>query len=432
MLRNILLAIGIIAVVFSVLIFSGKISVGGKKNKAMGDVMMWGTVPETKIAPILQEFNPQAQTYAVRYRYIAEKEFDQKLLEALASGTGPDMILAPYQTILSQTKRIYPYPITSLGEKSFKDRFVDGASIFFTPYGALALPVSIDPMVLMYNRSMLSKNGYSYPPVSWDELAPMAERITKRERNQFIESAISLGTPNTPYAKDIIMTLVMQLGQSPVIPSYDTVNNELRFYVTANTALTTNPSIQPLSTVSRFFASFGDPGQVIYSWNDSLGSARDRFVAERLAMYIGYAGELKEIRGENPKGEFEMTILPQTKGYSTFVTGMRMYGIAVLRSSKNMNTAFSVQSQFSDVGVSPALAAAIGGVPALRSFSGNPSLDETVAKSMLVARGWYDIRQAESSFYTSTLISDIINYRQGVVEAVGVFVNRLQDLYDKR
>jgi hypothetical protein len=149
-------------------------------------------------------------------------------------------------------------------------------------------------------------------------------------------------------------------------------------------------------------------------------------------MYIGYAGDLFLFKSRNPRGEFEMTTLPQTKGYNTFSTGMRMYGIAVLRTSTNPTTAFTVQSQFSGGEISPKIAALVGGVTALRSFASTPGLDQVMARSMLVARGWYDSYQADSTLYTSTMISDIINYRYGVVDAVSIYVSRLRDLYTRK
>src|SRR5512133_864204 len=102
MLRNILLGVGVFAALLSVLIFSGKIPLGGSKDKATGEVMIWGTLPEVQMNKVIQEFNPKAKTYRVTYREVSESAFSQTLLEALANGTGPDLIMAPHQMLLSQ------------------------------------------------------------------------------------------------------------------------------------------------------------------------------------------------------------------------------------------------------------------------------------------------------------------------------------------
>lgn len=429
MLRNILLGLGLFAALFAMLIFSGKIDIGGKKDTPQGEVVLWGTFPESPMNAIVQEFNPQAKTYRVVYKEVGENVFTQKLLEALANGNGPDLIMAPYQIILSQSSRVYPFPITNLGEKQFKDTYVNGASVFFSPYGALALPVSIEPMVLFYNRTLFSKHTIINPPAYWDELTAVVPSLTlKNNRGQFIESGIALGAPNTPYAKDIIMAIVGQLGQVPALQQYNAMG-EPYISVIANEPVMEGGDVHPLSSAVHYFTQFADPTQNTYSWNQYLGNADELFVAEKLAMYIGYSGELETLRARNPRAEIEMTGFPQSKGYNSFVTGMRMYGIATLKTSKNPSAAFNVEAQFAGGGISPSLAALVGGVPAFRNYAATPGLSSVVASGMLVARGWQDSFSNQSTAYIMNMISDILNNRQGVTDAVTTFVSRLQDLY---
>lgn len=429
MLRNILLGLGVFAALFSVLIFSGKIPIGKSSEQAKGEVTIWGTVPETAMNPIVQNFNSQSRTYRVLYRELREENFNQTLLEALASGTGPDMILAPHQIIISQTNRLYAFPIASLSEKAYKDMYVDGASIFFTPQGATALPVSIDPLVLFYNRTLFSKHGIINPPQYWDEVLNITPTLTVRnQKGGFDESAIALGAPNTPYVKDILMATVKELGQSPVLKQYR--GDGVPFFtVTANTPALAGGEVYPLATAARFFTQFADPTKSSYTWNQFSGDADDLFVAEKLAMYIGYASELPVLRARNPKADIDMSYFPQTKGYNTFTTGGRMYGLATLSSSKNPVTAFTVQGQFAGVGISPAIASSLGTVPALRSYAATPGLAEVIGRSMLVASPWYDLFPAQSSQLASSMLADIVNGRLGPSDAASSFVSRLQDLY---
>jgi ABC-type glycerol-3-phosphate transport system substrate-binding protein len=430
MLRNILLGVGLFAFLLSVLIFSGKLPIGNQAQKARGEVQLWGTFPEVQMNAVIQEFNPKAKDYAVRYTYVPEANFNQRLLEALANGTGPDMIMADYKTILSNESRIQPYPAASFPEKLFKDTYVDGAGVLFTQAGALALPVSIEPMVLFYNRTLFSKHGLPNPPSYWDEVTEMVPALTLMNGSSIVEAGIALGTPDVSYMKDITMAVISQLGQAPVtrVPA---ANGQFYIDVTANTPVQEGGEVLPLTTVNRFFTQFADPGQKTYSWKEGLGNPVEAFVAEKLAMYIGYSGEYATLRARNPRGEFEMTTLPQTRGYNTFSTGMRMYSIATLKSSKNAFASFTVQSQFAGAGVSPALASQVGAVPALRSYAGTQGLNPVIARSMLVARGWYDKYPNETNTYAQAMISDIINQRYGVADASALFVNRLRDLYTR-
>lgn len=425
-LRYILLALGIFAAVAAVVLFANPDILKKGGTGAKGDVIMWGTLPDQEMNAILQVFNPQAKTYAIRYSYVPEAVFEQKLLEALASNTGPDLILARHQTILSQAERIMPF---SVPEKTFKDKYVDGASIFYTGAGALALPVSIDPLVLFYNRTLFSKHGIVNPPNTWDEVSSLTPTLTIMEGSRFLESSIALGTPDVPYMKDITMAVVRQLGQVPVIrvPTQDGAY----FNVTANVPVNEKSEIYPLAAASGFLTQFGDSGQKSFSWNGSLGKADDTFVGEKLAMYIGYAGELSTLRARNPRVDIGMSFFPQTKGYTTFETSMRMYAVATLKSSKNPVTALTAELQLSDAGVSPSIAGITGARSALRTEALTQGLDPVVAKSILVAKGWYDSHEKESTGHFSSMLYDIINYRSGVSDASSVFIGRLRDLYSQ-
>jgi ABC-type glycerol-3-phosphate transport system substrate-binding protein len=377
----------------------------------------------------VQQYNPKVKTYAVRYTYIPESSFEQTLVEAIANGQGPDAIIAPHQIILSQADRIYPFQTQ---EKAFRDLFVDGASLFIVPNGALALPVTIEPMVLFYNRSLLSKHGVLNPPSTWDEVAALVPTLTVRQGGQFLESAIALGTPSVSYSKDILMAMVTQLGQTPVVRATNQAG-ESYMSVQANEPIGEKGDVFPLTAATRFYTQFGDPGQTNFTWPQSqTNDPADLFVAEKLAMYIGYSGEYQKLKTRNPRGDFLMTTFPQTKGYNTFSTGMRMYAIATLKSAKNPNAAFATQVQFSGLEYAPALAQITGGVPTVRAYAATPSLDPVIARSMLVAKGWYDKNWKESNNYAATMISDVINYRYGVTDAVALFVSRLRDLYAKK
>lgn len=426
-LRNIILGLGIFAAIASVFIFAYPST---KKDTVKGEVFLWGTIPETNMNQAIVAFNTQAKTYTIRYQYVPADEFNQRLLEALASGAGPDAIIAPYQLVLSQATRIQPFPVASLPEKTYKDMFVDGASVLFTPEGALGLPVTADPMVLFYNRSLLSKHAIVNPPTTWDEVTAVAPILTVTQNNRIVESGIALGTPEIPNAKDIIMAIVAQLGQAPIV-RVPQQGGQSYFSVQVNEPVTEGSDVRPLSTVNTFYTQFGDSAKSTYVWNSSLGNAVDVFVGEKLAMYIGYSGEYATLRARNPRADFGMAILPQARGQNTFVTGLDMYAIATLKSSKNMSAALTVQSQFAGTGVSPEIARIIGAPSALRSYATTQGIDPVVARSILVARGWYDNHPKESDLYIATMISDIINYRYGVNDAANMFVGRMRDMYSK-
>jgi len=168
--------------VFGILVFSGAIPLG--KNVApgsLGTVVLWGTVKSGTMAPILEEFNNANPTFVVKYVEKSAESLDQDLLEALAEGTGPDMFFLPDDLAFHYANKIFTIPYGSYPLATFKNNFAGAGEVFLTGKGILAFPLSIDPLMMYYNRSMLDAGGIVYPPATWDDLVSLAPKLTKRD-----------------------------------------------------------------------------------------------------------------------------------------------------------------------------------------------------------------------------------------------------------
>ncbi|NJO89569.1 MAG: extracellular solute-binding protein [Chloroflexia bacterium] len=76
---------------------------------------------------------------------------------------------------------IYETPYTSYPEKSFRDSFIEGAEVFLGKEGIVAFPIVVDPLVMYFNKNMLTNEGLSIPPANWDELLGLNNKLTKKE-----------------------------------------------------------------------------------------------------------------------------------------------------------------------------------------------------------------------------------------------------------
>src|SRR3989344_5047632 len=142
--------------VFGILVFSGAVPIGNnKKAGGLGTVVLWGTAKNSVIASLLEEFNNANPTFIVKYEQKSADSFDQDLLEALAGGTGPDMFFLPSNLAFHYANKIFTIPYQSYPLASFKNNFAGAGEVFLTSKGILAFPLSIDPLVMYYNRSML-------------------------------------------------------------------------------------------------------------------------------------------------------------------------------------------------------------------------------------------------------------------------------------
>ena len=115
------------------------------------------------MAPLIEEFNVTNPTFVLKYVQKSADTLDQDLLEALASGVGPDLILLADNLAFRYANRLFAIPYTSYSLATFKSNFSGAGEVFLTGRGVLAFPITVDPLVMYYNRSILDANSVIYP-----------------------------------------------------------------------------------------------------------------------------------------------------------------------------------------------------------------------------------------------------------------------------
>lgn len=401
----IILVLFIIGAVFGVLVFSGAIPINDKsKALGLGTVVLWGTVKSEMISPLLDEFNAANPTFSVRYVQKQSESFGQDLLEALASGQGPDMFFLPENLAFSYKNKIFTIPYQNYPQATFKSNFIGASEVFTTSAGILAFPVAVDPMVMYYNRSILDANNIVKPPVYWDEFASLVPTLTQKDdTNKITKSTIALGQfGNINYAKDILATMFMQ-ADNPIIYEKDGT-----FYSSLDQANTK----YGLGKVLQFYTDFSNPIKDVYSWNRSLPTSRDAFSAENLAFYFGYASEFKSLVNKNPNQNFMVAPMPQLRGSTFKLTNGHVMGIAISSASKNFNTALTAASLMAVSDFASKFGPTLGMVPVRRDlFTKVPadSYSPIFYSSALFARGWLDPSSSDTNDIFRGMIEKVIS-----------------------
>ncbi len=394
--------------IFGVLVFSGAIPLGGGNQEGSGGtVVLWGTVKVATMAPLLEEFNTLNPNFLLKYVEKSAETFDQDLLEALASDTGPDLFFLPSEMAYNYDNKIFAIPYQSYPVTTFKNNFSGAGDVFLTSRGILAFPLSVDPLVMYYNQSELDANGVIYPPTTWEDLVALVPKLTKKdESNRIIKSAVALGHfSNITHAKDILAALFMQTGNKIVAEkqgifssTLDTKASDQRFEI---------PSIL------EFYTSFADPNKTVYSWNRSFPNSNEAFSQQSSAFYFGFASELVPLINKNPNQSFGVAPFPQIKNSNTKLTGARVLGVAVLSSSKNFNTAFTAASVLATGSFATKFAGATGVVPARRDLLlSKPTTDAyspIFYDSALYARGWLDPSSKGSSDIFRRMVESVLS-----------------------
>lgn len=334
--QTILLIIFGVGAVFAVMVFAGYIPTPSKNKafKGSGTVVIWGTIQDPAFIGYINDVSEGIPDFKIRYVPKNSDTYESELIESFADGTAPDLFLVDNSTISRFSQQISPIAYTVMPQKTFLDSYAPAFSLFLSKNGILAYPFLIDPMVLYYNKTLLTNEGVSTPPVYWDEFNSLTEKLTKRDpTGAFIQSTISLGRfENNSNAKDIISLLLLQVG-NPIITT-----DKDGYYVST---LGTHKTAQGLSlpAATTFFTDFASPDKFVYSWNKSLPEANSAFLTERVVFYIGFSNELFKLQSKNPNLSLSLAEIPQPRGFKTKKTYAHLTGIAMSRSSKNQGTA---------------------------------------------------------------------------------------------
>lgn len=422
--------------IFAFLAFSCKLPTPNCEQRSSGptgQLMMWGPVPRDKVEPLILEFNNFSRTYTLSYEEIPKDRFNSILVNELANGRGPDLILADYQTILMQRERVYPYPYESFSQNDFRNAYVNGANVFLADNGILALPISIEPLMLFSNRTIFAKHGVASVPSTWEEVLQSIPqlRVWNEKTRALSEYAIALGASNNVlYMKDILSSLVKMLGRDIV-----TIQGGVPV-ISANTPIDENSVIFPLREALRLYAQFSDSTRnTTYTWNPQVPyTSLDAFASERLAMFLGFSGDKAVLLEKNPRLDFTVAELPQATGYPTRATAMRLYGVAVLKRTPTnlLPAALAAVNHFGGAVWGTRLAEALGGVSPLRgAIANNRTIEEPLRRSVLVASGWYDIYADQSTQIIASNIDALITGRKEATSAADDIVNMLNGIYNR-
>ena len=257
-------------------------------------VTVWGDVASRDFSlflntPVLN----QDQTINTSYVEKSAETLETEFTEALAQGVGPDLIIITNDKLWKNQPKLTAIPYKNISERDFKATFVEESELFLSENGIYALPLSIDPLVLYYNRDLLSSAGEAQPIHYWDEIYKAAANLSKRDAaGNLVSSVMALGEArNIPHAKDIFALLLMQAGT----PITGFTGGELRSQISLNF----NLPILPAASALDFYTQFSNPTKVYYSWNRSLIDAQTHFTSGDSAYYLGFASELRALKNKN-------------------------------------------------------------------------------------------------------------------------------------
>jgi len=398
-------SIAIAVFVTVILILKG---IGGDKVQS-ATLEFWGVFDDrSAYDKVINDFQNQNQGIKVLYRQFSYEDYEKGLIDALAAGTGPDIIMIHNTWLPKHGDKLKTLPATISGQKQplltiqdYKANFVDVAFDDFVFNNQIyGLPLYVDTLALFYNKDTFNSVGITRPPQDWEEFNNDVETITRLDGSgQITQSAAAVGTArNINRSTDILSALMIQTG----VRMTDTDNRSASFASSFN-------SIPVGEQALRYYTDFANPSVRTYTWNDVQHYSVDAFTEGKTAMMFNYSHEVEVLKNKSSRLNFGIAPMPQVS--STNIKNYANYwGAGVSVGSKYPNEAWKFITYLtSKEGAQSYLSATLR--PSARrdliELQRNDLELGVFAVQALSARSWYQIDNTAIETIFADMIDDV-------------------------
>ncbi len=281
--------------------------------------------------PLIAKYKEVSPSITINYSKKNIVSYEQDLVNALATGRGPDIFSIHNTWLPKHEDKLAPANETMISAKRFSELFVDVASQDFIDGGKVyALPLTVDTLALFYNKDLFNSAGLATIPQTWTEFNSAVEKLTRRDnKNNILQSGAALGTAkNINRSTDILMALMLQSGAKMM-------DDNREFAVFDQSVSVQGGDFNPGRQALIFYTNFASPGLKIYAWNQYQNYSIDAFVEGKTAMMLNYNYQLPLIKARAAHLEMGVALLPQISKTSKKVTFANYWAQAVGRGSKN-------------------------------------------------------------------------------------------------
>jgi len=290
---------------------------------------------EDAFSDIIKDYEVTHPNIKINYRKFRNEEYESELLNAFAEDRGPDIFSIPQSWLRNYQAKIEPMPtqltmaysqlegtikkeqVVTLKTsptpslRQLKDLFADTvADDVVLRQQVYGLPLSLESLIMFYNKDILNQAGISQVPADWKSFQDASAKITKIDKdNNIILSGAAMGTgANVENSFDILSLLMMQNGATMATPL-----GLPTFFTSLKGAKQSEGE-----TALQFYTDFASPLKSVYSWNGSMASsAFETFLSGKAGFTFDYNFQIPTIRASAPKLNFGIAPAPQIPGNPT-------------------------------------------------------------------------------------------------------------------
>ncbi len=312
--KNQYLFIGLGGVIFFfILLFLIFSLFSNKKSTKQVNLIYWGLWEEKEIfQPLIDDYQKKNPYVKINYQKMSPDSYRDKLIVRSKNNQGPD-IFRFHNTWLPQIKEVLsPLPQSVMTNSEFEKIFYDihkkDLKVENYYYG---IPLMIDGLLMVYNRSLFKRAGVLKEPETWEEIMDIVPKLTvKNQQGNLITSGIALGTANNiEHFSDIFALFLVQNGAD--------LSN-----------LNTAEAVSALEAYRKFAEL---PNQF---WNEEMPNSINAFLQEKVAIIFVPSWQILNIKMANPELDFKVAKVPTIPG-SKNISIANYWVEGVSRYSKN-------------------------------------------------------------------------------------------------
>lgn len=392
------------------------------------ELEFWGVFDDSDVyKELISDFNKEFPRTKINYYKKQNSTYEKNLLEAMAAGRGPDIMILHHTWIPRYEDKIWVAPSDLISVRDVQDNFVDVVFDDFVIDGDIvALPLSVDSLALYYNKDILNTAGIPRPPKTWEDFLAVVEKTTvKNQGGDVIRAGAALGTArNVNRSTDILSLLMIQSGAKMV--------DEEKTKVTFNQNISVDgESFNPGEMALQFYTDFANPRKSVYTWNDRMHYSIDAFYAGETAMMFNYSYHLPTIRALAPYLNFGISSMPQIKDSKKDVNYANYWGLAVSRNSLETNAAWRFIiwlaneeniKKYLELTEKPTACRGL-----ISWQKEDPDLG-VFAEQSLTARSWYQVDNLTIETILADMVESVVSGKTTVKESISRAVNQINIL----
>src|SRR3989344_4390685 len=247
------------------LVFSGVLP-GSRPTSSRVTLEIWGLFDEPAVwQPVFETYK---KDHNIFFNYTKKNPdiYERDLLEAMASGKAPDIIMFHSSWLPKHGNKVSPLPETLMTVRSFQETFPDVATIDFVSQNKIyALPVWTDVLTMFYNKDLFNTAGIAVPPKTWDDFIKAVQKLSDKDKDGNLKkSGAAIGAAaNVKKPADILSLLMIQAGAKMISDD----GEEAAF---DETIIVGGSTHRPGESALRFYTDFASSKSNVYTWNDKF------------------------------------------------------------------------------------------------------------------------------------------------------------------